>query len=218
MRILVSTVLILIAVPSVAQAWSLRPAYFPPLLDTESNAVGFLKRHEDLANRMFEATDRLFQQSSPFPSSPRFELIDDDEKFEVSLDVPGVKPEDMTISLERDGYITIRGERVAKTENSRYASRFSQTFSLDPAIDVNSVTANLDSGVLIISAVKDANKITDHVRRIPITSGKALHGTAPEAVAKEVTGKKGEPLEIQGKLHSEEQNGKMTDLDEIADA
>lgn len=211
----------LITAPSLVQAWSLRPAYFPPLLDTDS-AVGILKRQRDLANRMFEATDRMIQQSSPFPSSPRFELIDDDDKFEVSLDVPGVKPEDMSISLERDGYITIRGERMAKTENSQFSSKFSQTFSLDPSINLDSFSANLDSGVLVISASKDKNKLDEGVRKIPITSGeavtKALHAANSEVAAETLPRKNGEHIEIQGKHYHEENKGEAMDLDDIADA
>ena len=233
MKITLPIVLAMATTPSLVQGWSLRPSYFPSLFDTESTAAGLLRRQRDLANRMLEATDRMMmqQQTGNFlTSSPRFEIVDDDEKFQVSMDVPGIKPEDMTISLERDGYITIRGERVAQTETSRFASKFSQTFSLDPAIDVETLQANLDHGVLVISATKDPSKIEDRVRKIPITTGaavtKALHGTThkDEAVAVDETmtppHETGEPIEIDGKPREEDpaKRANMELVDEMTTA
>jgi HSP20 family protein len=205
MKFMIPAVMAATAAPAV-HGWSLLPSHrllsTDVLLDTPLTATtlgGVLKRQRDLANRMWEQTDRLIQESSPFPTSPRYEWVDDDEKFQLSLDVPGVKPEDMTIDLERDGYITIRGERVAKTEDSSFASKFSQTFSLDPSVDLDSFTANLDSGVLVISAAKDKSKVEEKVRKIPITAGadvnKALHASATDAVTDEAP-KKGEKVEI----------------------
>lgn len=239
MKITFPIVLAMATAPSLAQGWSLRPSYFPSLLDTESSAVGLLRRQRDLANRMLEATDRMMQQQqsgsflSTYSSFPRFEMVDDDEKFQVSLEVPGVKAEDMSISLEKDGYITIRGERVAKTENSHFASKFSQTFSLDPAIDVETFNANLDHGVLVISATKDKSKMEERVRKIPIGTGAAvthaLDGTTPttthqeDEIAEEVmtAPKTGEPITIHGKPSEEEhaKRGVVELLDEMtADA
>ena len=215
MKFAIPSVLAMATAPTVVQGWSLGPSYLfsPPLmLDTPSTAASVLKRQRDLANRMLEQTDRMVQQSSPFPSSPRFELVDDDETFRVALDVPGVKPEDVTISLEQDGYVTIRGERIATTENSRFASKFSQTFSLDPTVDVESFKANLDSGVLVISASKDKNKIEDKVRRIPITTGAAVTNTLKESTSEDKAAKVEIP--VQDKHDGKEEE--VMDLDKGA--
>ena len=199
MKIMIPFVMAMAATPGV-EAWSLGPSNWPaPMLldthlDTDNTPAtfgGILKRQRELANRMLEETDRLIQETtgSAFPNSLRYELIDNDEKFQVSLDVPGVKPEDMSINVENDGFVTIRGERLATTENSRFASKFSQTFSLDPSVDVESFNANLDNGVLVITAAKDKSKIEDKVRKIPISAGmtvnKALHTSATEPVVEE---------------------------------
>lgn len=172
-------------VPVAVQGWSLGPSYLfssPLLLDDPAEVF---HRQRELANRMLDQTDSMIQQSGPFPSSPRYELVDNEDKFEVSLDVPGVKPDDMTISLEREGYITIRGERAAKTDNSRFASKFSQTFSLDPSVDLDSVKANLDSGVLVVSASKDKSRLEDKTRKVPIKTGAAVTNALKEAPAEE---------------------------------
>jgi HSP20 family protein len=137
---------------------------------------------------MLEETDRLLAQQQgllqdgtlsstttgfagfPVPS-PRYELIDNEEKFQLSMDVPGVKPENMSIDLDKDGgYLTIRGERESSNEYSRFASKFSQTFSLDSTVMVDHLTANLNNGVLVVTAPKDVTKLEEKIRKIPIMS------------------------------------------------
>merc|ERR1712224_218652 len=61
---------------------------------------------------------------------------------------------DIDIKLD-DGRLTVKGQRVAASDSSRFTSKFSQTFSLDPTVDVESFTATLNNGVLVVSAPKD---------------------------------------------------------------
>jgi HSP20 family molecular chaperone IbpA len=110
---------------------------------------------------------RAFNQQVGYPSN-RYQLIDNDEKFQLTVDVPGVKEEDIDIKLD-DGQLTVRGQRRAVTEFSRFSSKFSQSFYLDPTVDVDSFTATLTDGVLVVSASKDLSKLEENVRRIPIT-------------------------------------------------
>ena len=72
-----------------------------------------------------------------------------------------------------DGCITVEGHREATTKNSRFSTKFVQTFSLDPTVDVKKFTATLDNGVLVVSAPKEEVKLAEKkVRKIPI-----MHGT-----------------------------------------
>merc|ERR1712138_137712 len=89
-------------------------------------------------------------------------------KFQLTVDVPGIKEEDIDIKLD-DGQLTVTGERVAESDSSRFASKFSQSFYLDPTVDVDNFTATLKNGVLVVSAPKDLAKLEENVRRIPIT-------------------------------------------------
>lgn len=120
---------------------------------------------------MLQQTDKVFQ-SAHLPS-PRFKVVDDETKFQLSIDVPGVKTEDIDISLE-DGYLSVRAQRVVaggdESSKTRYSSKFSQSFSLDPAVDVEKFTATLDHGVLVVTAPKDLKKIEENIRKIPISS------------------------------------------------
>merc|ERR1712007_183931 len=78
------------------------------------------------------------------------------------------KEEDLDIKLD-DGQLTWEGQRVAESESSRMSSRFSQSFYLDPTVDVDNFTATLKNGVLVVSAPKDLGRLEENVRRIPIT-------------------------------------------------
>ena len=110
--------------------------------------------------------DRVMQQTSW--SSPRYEIIDKEEKFQLSVDVPGVKMEDIDVSLE-DGVLSINGHRESLDPNYSFSSKFSQSFSLDPAVELDKFTASLTNGVLVVTAPKDMKKIEANIRKIPIT-------------------------------------------------
>jgi len=112
----------------------------------------------------------MLDQQIGHPSQQHYELIDNDEKFQLTVDVPGVKEEDIDIKLD-EGQLTIKGQRVATSESSRSTSKFSQSFSLDlTTVDVDHFTATLKNGVLVVTAPKDLAKLEEKVRRIPITT------------------------------------------------
>merc|ERR1719218_340536 len=95
-----------------------------------------------------------FFQDAQLLASRRYELVDNEDKFQLSVDVPGVKMDDIDVSLE-DGYLTVTGQRLSSSDNSRFTSKFSQTFSIDAAVDVDNFTAALSDGVLVVAAPKD---------------------------------------------------------------
>merc|ERR1712078_543463 len=115
------------------------------------------------------------------PSShQRYELIDNNEKFELKVDVPGVTEDDLDIKIDDDGRLTIEGQRMVSSETSRYTSKFSKTFSLDKTVDVDKFTAILNNGVLVVSAPKDLAKLEENIRRIPITATAVIAATADD--------------------------------------
>jgi HSP20 family protein len=104
-------------------------------------------------------------------SSPRYEITDNDSVFQVAVDVPGVSAKDLSITLEDDGHLlSIKGVRQSKTDSYSFSTRFSQSFSVDPSVDVDKFTAKLENGVLIVAAPKDLKRIEDNMRSIPITT------------------------------------------------
>ena len=185
----------LIALTSVAavtpsiQAWNMGPTRYvsvPTLQVSSSASVDcMLERERMIARRMFEMVDDLQQQQTVvrrYPSSSllspsstssrryqRYELIDNNDKFELKVDVPGVKMEDLDIKLD-NGKITIEGQRMVTSDDksSQFTSKFSKTFSLDKSVDIDKFTASLDNGVLFVSAPKDLAKLEGNIRKIPI--------------------------------------------------
>merc|ERR1719436_752806 len=55
---------------------------------------------------------RMFDQQVRYPSN-RYQLVDNDEKFQLTVDVPGVNEEDIEIKLD-DGQLTVAGQRLAE--------------------------------------------------------------------------------------------------------
>merc|ERR1712207_7146 len=89
---------------------------------------------------------RRMTKLAGFPSN-RYNLIDNDDQFQLTMDVPGVKEEDIDIKLD-DGQLTVQGHRTLGSESSRFSSKFLRSFSLDPTVDIDSFTATLKNGVL----------------------------------------------------------------------
>ncbi|CAJ1949695.1 unnamed protein product [Cylindrotheca closterium] len=165
MKTIAPTILALASAPAVTSAWS--SLYFPVV----PSANTMMRRNRAFANQFFQETQL---------ASPRYELIDNEDKFQLSVDVPGVKMEDIDVSLE-DGHLTVSGQRLSSSDNSRFASKFSQTFSLDPAVDVDQFSASLDNGVLVVAAPKDMKRIEENIKKIPVMQGKseaAIGGTS----------------------------------------
>lgn len=155
MKFINPALLTLASTPTLIDSWSVGPSYFP--------AADLL-----LANRWLQ-TNRAVARSVLRGEiySPRYQLIDNDKELKISFDIPGVKADDLDVSVE-DGYLSVRGQRVASDDTSRITSKFVQTFSLDAAIDAEKLSATLSDGVLVVSAPKDLKRIEENVRKIPI--------------------------------------------------
>ena len=100
---------------------------------------------------------------------PRYEITDNENKFQVALDVPGVLMEDIEITVQDEGTIlSITGMRKALDDASTFVSKFSRQFSLDDTVDVDKFSASLQNGVLIVTAPKQMERIQETIRKIPI--------------------------------------------------
>merc|ERR1712224_701160 len=148
-----------------------------------------LERERMIAQRMFDIVDDMVvdhrrqekQQIVRYrPSRQRYELIDNNEKFELKVDVPGVMEKDLDIKLNSDRRLTIEGQRMVTSETHEYTSKFSKTFSFDKTVEVDKFTASLNNGVLVVSAPKDLAKLEENIRKIPITSS-AITGANADA-------------------------------------
>ena len=112
--------------------------------------------------------DRLFDFSWPSRDtgllggwSPALDVYDDKDNLVITLEVPGMKKEDIEISLH-DGMLTVSGERKDEREQTegqafrseRYFGKFQRSLSLPTAVDANKVKASYKDGILTIRLPK----------------------------------------------------------------
>jgi HSP20 family protein len=93
--------------------------------------------------------------------APAVDIYEDAHKLSLRIEVPGLKPEDVDISVDNNTMI-VRGERrfanEEKEENyhrieRRYGS-FVRTFTLPQTVDTENISANYEQGLLSIDIPK----------------------------------------------------------------
>mmetsp|Transcript_9651 Transcript_9651/g.14885 ORF Transcript_9651/g.14885 Transcript_9651/m.14885 type:complete len:183 (+) Transcript_9651:209-757(+) len=137
----------------------------PMLTDDSGAATPFLTNPED-GGMMAK-----LRHSSPF-----FEVTEDDKQFQLAVDVPGMKLEDMDVQLEHGGRVLhLNGARKVRQDlpgggMTQSESKFEKRFTLDHTVDIHKITANLADGVLVITAPKQ-EAAPSNVRKIVITEG-----------------------------------------------
>lgn len=127
-----------------------RRNYFPA-----NNVVGSLLEQFFNTIQDQDESDASFIETSSW--APAVDLKEESDRFLVIADLPGVKREDMNISLENH-VLTIKGERnVEKTENQKTYTRrervygqFYRRFYLPETADDNQISARYTNGVLEI--------------------------------------------------------------------
>jgi HSP20 family protein len=120
-------------------------------------------------NLNFRPTLREFDA---IPPEMRMDVSDHDKSFQVVIDIPGVKKEDIEVSIE-GSQVTIqaetRREREHKTEkeihSERYIGKSYRAFNLPQEIDSEKCAASYDNGVLTLELPKKAN---GQSKRLPI--------------------------------------------------
>jgi HSP20 family protein len=93
--------------------------------------------------------------------TPSCDVREDREHLTITLDLPGVKPEDVKISLENQ-VLTIRGEKRQATEQTderwhryeRSYGSFERSFTLPTTVDAERIQANVEHGVLTVTLPK----------------------------------------------------------------
>ena len=97
--------------------------------------------------------------------SPKVDVIENENSYEVHLAVPGVSKEDFKIDLN-DNTLTISGERKFTNEKkeknyhsveTQYGS-FRRSFSLPENIDGTKISAKYNNGILELVIPKDEKK------------------------------------------------------------
>lgn len=108
----------------------------------------------------------VFRGGNPLQKfSPHLDVIETPHEFVVSVDLPGVKPEEVQVEVE-DGKLTVSGNReTVAEENTKHVHRverskgsFHRVVSLPRDIDADRIDARYENGVLHVTLPKSAEK------------------------------------------------------------
>ncbi len=130
-----------------------------------------LVRYEpwSLLNQLHGEVDRMFntrprrngKDNNPLQDAsdwaPAVDIREEDSRYVIHADVPGVDPKDIEINLE-DGVLSIKGERHSEVTDEREGYKrvervrgsFFRRFSVPDTADADAVTAKSKDGVLEI--------------------------------------------------------------------
>lgn len=100
----------------------------------------------------------------------RLDVNEDDKNYVVNVDMPGVRKEDIDVSVEGN-QITIRAEVKRELQqgkgkeiyNERYSGQAFRAFTLPSEVDSATAQAAYDGGVLTLTLPKKATSETKHL-------------------------------------------------------
>jgi len=142
-------------------------------------------RMNQLFNQPFGGFEKFGfeQQLAPENFLPPVDISEDDHNITLQAEIPGVKQEDLNITLENN-VLTISGERKFKEEEKkenfhrieRRYGKFTRSFTLPATVDAEKVNATFENGLLNITLAKreefKAKQITIGVNKAPVVSSK----------------------------------------------
>jgi len=123
-------------------------------------------------NRFFTSTRLQNETGRERNWMPAVDIREEDDRFVLYADIPGVAREDVDITLE-DGVLTVKGDRRAGTAENhngfqrreRMHGTFMRRFTLPDTVNDENISATVKDGVLQIEIPKQAKP---EVRKVTI--------------------------------------------------
>lgn len=120
---------------------------------------------------------RLSSASKDWVVSPAVDVVEKDDAFEITAEVPGLDEKNIEVRLA-NGLLTIRGEKSEEKEekdksyhiSERSYGSFQRAFQLPEYIDSERVNASFAKGVLKVTLPKTPNAKSND-RKIEISAG-----------------------------------------------
>jgi HSP20 family protein len=131
--------------------------------------------------RALGRSDRASGESAVRTWAPALDIAERPDAYVVTVEVPGIKPEELEITLE-GGVLTISGERRFKTETKdqqyhrverRYGA-FRRSITLPARVSADAIDASFADGVLqvVVPKAEEAKP-----RRIEVHARESAEGT-----------------------------------------
>ena len=130
-----------------------------------------IRRMDEMMNRLWRGHVRYGPGEDQKWAVP-LDVVEEDDKIIVRATLPGVKPEDIDVTLENE-VLTIRAETKANTEErkesyllrERRAGKFHRTLRLPDTVDSENVETKYENGIVEITFPKAEAK---RARRLSI--------------------------------------------------
>jgi HSP20 family protein len=136
-----------------------------------------LRRLNTILDDAFSSWPFQSQENGSLTSSwiPACDVFEDQDAVKIVAEVPGVRPEDVKISLENN-LLTIRGEKRQQAEEKtervhryeRSYGSFERAFSLPTTVDPDKIAATYTNGILTVTIPKAERA---RPREIPVKVG-----------------------------------------------
>ena len=122
--------------------------------------VNLFSQFNDEMNR-YLSTTREGAANQEHDWMPAVDIREEDNRYLLSADIPGVNRDDVEITLE-EGVLTVKGERKTETEvtgegyrrRERSYGTFLRQFTLPDTVDAGNISASAEDGVLKITIPK----------------------------------------------------------------
>ncbi|MGC1272657.1 MAG: Hsp20/alpha crystallin family protein [Planctomycetaceae bacterium] len=119
----------------------------------------FRREFDALFHQFFEGGNGSSWAATMF--HPQANVAESENDYEITLDLPGMKPEDVTIELQQ-GHLVVTGERKQEHEDEgktwhrveRSCGTFRRVIPLEAAADADKIDAAFRDGVLTITVPK----------------------------------------------------------------
>lgn len=134
----------------------------------------YTQPRNELANKRFsDIIDEFFNDAVSTNHDsfvPSIDISESEDQFMISAELPGMKKDDIDISLE-NGRLSISGERNFEHEEkgktyhrveTKYGS-FNRSFQLPDYVDEESINASYNDGLLNITIDKEENKVKKQI-------------------------------------------------------
>ena len=164
---------------------------------TRWDPFGEMLSLRDAMNRLFEESFVLPARTSGGALSMPLDLRETEDAFIVDVAVPGVRPEDLNVTLQ-DNVLTIdaetRQEQQTGEQQANYHrverryGRLSRALSLPTQVKADQVQARLENGILHLELPKAEEA---RPRRITVNTARALEGQTVDVDAQHEQGQAG---------------------------
>jgi len=134
----------------------------------------FNQLHSDLDRMLDSRLRRAGDDGDQLATSdwvPAVDIREEDQRYVIHADVPGVKAEDIQVDME-DGVLSIRGERQTESSDEREGYKrvervrgsFYRRFSLPDTADADAISARCNDGVLEVVIPKQARILPKRIK------------------------------------------------------